>query len=80
MFPPLPFVAEPVDIAINPLVPQLAVPDVNFKNPLIPKVPASMDRTTTPPLDVAVPTPVESEIEPPVPLATGVLVPALMIV
>mgnify|MGYP006165252697 CR=1 FL=1 len=64
--PPVPAVAAPVPIKKRPLVPELAVPELNTKVPLTPADPAFADRTRIAPLDVAVPSPVVIEINPPV--------------
>ena len=52
IFPPLPFVAPPVSIMILPLVPELAVPDLNINCPLVPSTPAFRVRKTIAPLEV----------------------------
>ena len=64
--PPSPFVASPVYISIDPLLPLLDVPDVNDNLPLTPFVPLSFVLTINAPLDVYVPTPVLNDIIPPV--------------
>ena len=49
-----------------PEVPSLAVPVENVNDPLTPEVPALTVCTTTEPLEVSRPAPVDNEIEPPV--------------
>jgi hypothetical protein len=66
MSPPLPWVAAPVLIVIDPLEPLLAVPVMKEIDPLTPDTPALAVRRTIPPLDVAVPSPVATEMAPPV--------------
>jgi hypothetical protein len=68
MSPPFPFVEDPVATTILPDVPELVVPEVKLKWPLTPLVPALSVRTTTEPLDVAVPSPVVRDTAPPVKL------------
>ena len=64
--PPLPAVALPVNILMEPVVPELAVPDVNDSMPLTPVVPAFMVFTITAPLVSVVPSPVVTDTAPPV--------------
>jgi hypothetical protein len=66
ILPPAPATAAPVFNEIDPDAPELVVPDVNDKLPLIPLVPASGVRSTTSPLDLAVPKPDAIEMCPPV--------------
>ena len=65
MVPPEPAVDAPEPIPTAPLLPQLDVPELNVIIPLVPDVPALALRIRIAPLDVAVPSPVVIEIDPP---------------
>ena len=59
-------VADPVVKAIEPLLPELAVPLTNDRNPLTPNVPALEVCNTIEPLDFVVPAPAAMLSVPPV--------------
>ena len=64
--PPVPAVAAPLPIEIVPVLPELAVPELNVITPLTPDEPALAVRIVMAPLVDSVPSPVVIEIEPPV--------------
>jgi hypothetical protein len=64
--PALPPVAAPVENKTFPAVPELVVPEVNSSCPLLPFTPAFDVVKTIDPVLVNVPSPVESDTDPPV--------------
>merc|ERR1719453_1103012 len=66
--PPVPPVAAPDAIEIEPLVPELVVPELKTNRPLTPFAPAFAVLIVIAPLVVAVPSPVLMSIWPPVTL------------
>jgi hypothetical protein len=62
--PALPAVATPDPIEIDPVVPELDVPELKDNIPLTPFVPASAEDIVMAPLDVAFPSPLEMLTEP----------------
>jgi len=64
--PPRPAVAAPDPRTMLPLFPALLLPELNTNEPLVPAFPALMERTSTMPLLVAVPSPLAMLTAPPV--------------
>ena len=63
---PLPRVAAPLPIEIEPLVPELLVPELNTNTPLTPVAPAFALLIVIEPLVLAIPAPVVIPTAPPV--------------
>jgi hypothetical protein len=66
IIPPLPAVAAPVPIEIDPVVPELDVPELKTSTPLVPSSPALTVLTVIAPLVLAMLSPVCTPIAPPV--------------
>ena len=64
--PPLPVVAAPVPIEIEPLLPELDVPELNTNTPLTPFAPAFALRIVIAPLLLVIPLPPITPTAPPV--------------
>jgi hypothetical protein len=69
ILPALPAVADPVPIEIDPVLPELDVPELKTSTPLTPKFPALAVLIVIAPLVLAMPWPVLTPTAPPVCLA-----------
>ena len=64
--PPFPLVAAPEPIEIDPLLPELLVPELNTSTPLTPVAPAFALRIVIAPLLLVIPAPPTTPTAPPV--------------